>query len=427
MNIASEARLGRRFGLVWSASTISALGDGVTGVAAPLLVASKTDSPLLVSGAVFATMLPWLLFSLISGGLVDRMDRRRVMVAVDCVRAVVISVLAAAVLTGHDTVALLYVVAFLLGTGETLFRAASMSVLPAVVAPMLLERANGRLMGARTVARDMVAGPLGGFLFAAGAALPFLLDAATFAAGAVLLMLLTGTFRPTAPVVAGGPTDGASRTSLWTEIGTGVRWLLAHRLLRTLAVLIGLLNVTLVAALSTLVLLATDRLGLTSVGFGLLFTALAVGGLLGSLVGERLIRRFTATVTLRVGLLIETAFHLVMAVSTSPYVVGVNMAVFGVHGALWTMVSTSMLQRLTPASMLGRVNSAYLFLAAGGNAVGALLGGVIATYFGLRAPYWIGFVVAIAVTATTWRVFDRDTIAAAYAPPVRPAGDDQSG
>lgn len=419
MNASRGTRLGSQFTLVLTASTISALGDGVTIVAAPLLIASMTSSPLVVSGAVFAATLPWLLFSLLSGGLVDRLDRRRVMVVVDWIRAATIGALGVAVALHRGGVILLYAAMFLLGTGETLFRAASLSMLPAVVRPDLLERANGRLSAARTVVHDMIAGPLGGLLFTAAVAAPFLLDAGSFAVGAVLLGWLSGTFR--AGSTAGGApgTRSAQRPSLRVEIAEGVRWLLAHRLLRTLAVLMGLLNVTLTAALSILVLLATKRLGLGSVGYGLLFSALAVGGLLGALVGERLIRRFTASVTLRVGLIIETVFHLTMALSTSPVAVGVILALFGVHNSLWTIVSTSLRQRLTPEAMLGRVNSAYLFLVAGGNAVGALLGGAVATRFGLTAPYWIGFVVAAAVTAATWRVFDRRTMAATYAEPAR--------
>jgi MFS family permease len=433
--------LGRPFTLLWTAVTISTLGDGVTGVAAPLLAASITTSPLVVSGVVFAVSLPWLLFSLLSGGLVDRLDRRRVMVVVDWIRAAAIGTLGVAIALHRADVTLLYGVMFLLGTGETLFRAASLSMLPALVRPAQLERANSRLSGARTVVHDMVAGPLGGLLFATAAATPFLLDAGSFAVGAVLLGLLPGAFRatpaalptersarpagPTAQPAEPGPHPAGpaelpdrtgARPSLRVEITAGLRWLLAHRLLRTLAVLIGLLNLTLTAALSILVLLATQRLGLGSVGYGLLFTTFAVGGLLGALVGERLIRTFTASVTLRAGLLVETGFHLTIALVANPIGVGAAFAAFGVHASLWTIVSTSIRQRLTPPELLGRVNSAYLFLAAGGNAAGALLGGVVATHFGLTAPYWIGFVVAALVTAATWRVFDRATIAAAYPP-----------
>lgn len=418
-----DSHLGRRFTMVWTASTVSALGDGVTAVAVPLLVASLSESPLVVSGAFFAGMLPWLLFSLVSGGLVDRLDRRLVMVVVDWVRAVVIGGLAVAIALDAHSIPLLYAATFLIGTGETLFRAASMSLLPAVVPADLLERANSRLGAARTVVRDMLAGPLGGLLFALAAAAPFLLDAATFAVGAVLLMLLPGAFR----VRAAAAPPGAGRSTLRTEIAAGLRWLLSHRLLRTFGVLIGLLNLTLTAAMSILVLVAKQRYGLGSVGYGALFSALAVGALLGSLTGERLIRRFTASLTLRVGLLIETAFHLTLALADDAVTAGVAFAVFGVHAALWTIVTTSLLQRLTPAPMMGRVNSTYLFLAAGGNSFGALLGGVVGARFGLTAPYWVGFVVAAVVTAATWRVFDRATIAAAYAPRSGAADDSPIG
>ncbi len=412
-----RSTLGPDFTKLWIASSVSEFGDGVRAVAGALLVASLTSDPLLVSMAMFAGMLPWLLFALVSGALVDRMDRRRVMVVVDATRAAAIGSLGVAVALGRPGLPLIYGVLFLLGVGETLFRAASLSVLPAVVPPQLLERANGRLMMIRMLTGDMLAGPAGGFLFAAAASLPFLVDGASFAVGAVLVAAMHGTFRspgatPAGPVRASG---GAPRRSLFAEISEGLRWLLSHRVLRTMAVLIGLLNVTLVAALSILVLIAKHRLGLGSVGYGLLFTAMAVGGILGGLVGDRLVRWVGSTWTLRVGLLVEAAFHLVIAASSNAYIDAVALAAFGVHGALWTIVTTSLRQRLTPERMLGRVNSAYLFLAAGGNALGALLGGLLASRFGLPAPFWVGFVVAVVVAAATWRVFDRKTMAAAEA------------
>ena len=402
----STDRLGHRFTLLWSAGSISALGSGISNVAVPLLLASMSGDPLVVSGALFAAMLPFLLFSLLSGGLVDRWDRRVVMVVVDWTCGAVMGCLALAVATGRPSVPLLYAVAFLISTGATLHRTAESSMIATVVATDLLERANGRFMAARTVARDMVAGPLGGFLFVVAPAVPFAADAATFVVAAILLMFLRGRFR--AP-------EQDSRPHLVAEIRAGLRWLLANRLLRTFGLLIGLLNVTLTAALAILVLLARERLGLGEIGYGALFTALAVGALAGSLCGEWLVRTVGASVTLRVGLVIETAFHLTLAVSPNPYVVGVGFAVFGVHAALWTIVTGSLLQRLTPPAMIGRASSTYLFLANAGNAFGAVLGGAVGARFGLTAPCWIGFVVAAVVTATTWRVFDRATIAAAYA------------
>jgi predicted MFS family arabinose efflux permease len=258
------------------------------------------------------------------------------------------------------------------------------------------------------VSQQMVAGPLGGLLFAVAAALPFVANAAAFAVSAVVLTLVAGSYRTR--------TDRprAART-LRGEVLDGLRWLMAQRLLRTMALLIGLLNVTLTAALAVLVLLARDRLGLGSVGYGMLFTCLAIGGVLGALVGDRLVARVTATWTIRVGLLIEAATHLVLATSRSSLVVGLTLFLFGVHGALWGIVGSSLRQRLAPPEMLGRVGSSMLFVAAGGNCLGAVLGGALASAFGLTAPYWVGFVVAVVVIACTWRVLDRATVARAYA------------
>jgi len=152
------------------------------------------------------------------------------------------------------------------------------------------------------------------------------------------------------------------------------------------------------------------------VGYGALFSCMAAGGILGSVFGDRLIGAVTATWTIRIGLLIEAGMHLALATSRSPYVVGVMFFAFGVHGSLWMIVATSLRQRLTPPAMLGRVGATNLFIAAGGNCIGAVIGGALATRFGITAPYWVGFVVAVIVSATTWHIFSRATVSAAYAP-----------
>ncbi|SCG36596.1 MFS transporter [Micromonospora coxensis] len=407
-------RLDGRFARLWAASTLSALGSGMATVAAPLYVAARTDDPLVVSVAAGVAWLPWLLFALPGGVLADRVDRRRLMVVIDVVRVLALVVLAGAMLTGRAGVPLLYVVLFLVNSGEIVFRAASQAMLPAVVPRARLERANGWLGGGTTLANGMLAGPLGGFLFVVAESIPFAVNAGTYALSAVLVALVAGSYRGV------GDGDRPAARSMRAEIVEGFRFLAGQRLLRTMAVLIGLLNLTLTAAMAVLVLLATDRLGLDSVGYGLLFTCMSVGGLLGATVGDRLVARVSATWTVRVGLLVEAGLHLALAASTSAWLIGFALFAFGVHGALWGIVFSSLRQRLTPSALQGRVGATTLFVAAGGNCAGALLGGVVAGAFGLTAPYWVGFVVAVAVSATTWRVFDRATVAAAYAdPPAR--------
>ena len=415
--------LGARFAKLWFAGTASALGVGLATVATPLLIASHTSSPLVISAAQGVAWLPWLLFALPGGVLVDRVDRRKLMIVVDWARVALMGALAFAVTTGHAGIAVIYVVLFLINTGEIVFRTASQAMIPAVVPREGLERANGWLIGGAVVTQNMIAGPLGAFLFVAAASVPFWANSGTYAVSAVLITMVAGSYRATPKAAASPMAEEAGEAAVpahparavWAEMVEGFVWLVRQRILRTMAVLIGLLNVTLTAAMAILVLLAKDRLHLGSVGYGLLFTVLAAGSILGSAVGDRLIKKVTATWTIRIGLLIEAALHLVLATSLNAYVVGFFLFAFGVHGALWSIVGNSLRQRLTPPEMYGRVASTTLFIAAGGNCVGAVLGGVIAGRFGLTAPYWVAFVVAVLVAATTWRVFNRADVAKAYA------------
>jgi MFS family permease len=409
-------RLGSRFAKLWTASTTSALGSGLATIAAPLYVAAHTKSPLVVSATFGVAWLPWLLFALPGGVLVDRVDRRRLMITIDWTRVAAMGVLATALLTGWSTIALLDAVLFVINAGEVIFRSASQAMTPAVVPRALLERANGRLVGGTTVMQQMIAGPLGGFLFVVAAWAPFFVNAGTYAASAVLVGTVAGTYRA-ARTGAADYRESRPARAVWAEVAEGFRWLAGQRVLRTMTGLIGLLNLTLTAATAVLVLLVRERLHLGPVGYGALFTCMAVGALLGSACGDRLIKMVTATWTIRVGLLIEAGLHLVLATSHSAYFVGFMLFAFGVHAALWTIVGNSLRQRLTPPEMLGRVASTSLFIGAGGNCVGAVLGGVIAAQFGITAPYWVGFVVAVIVSAVTWRVFGRATVAAAYAEP----------
>jgi predicted MFS family arabinose efflux permease len=327
------------------------------------------------------------------------------MVTVDVARALAVGLLGLAVLADAASLPLLYLVFFALGTAETLFDNAAVSILPAVVPREQLPRANGRLLGAQMVANELVAPPLGGLLFATAAAVPFLLDAGTFAAAAALLAAMGGRFRVERPAGA--------RTTLRAEIAEGVRWLFGHRLLRLLAVAIALMNLTLSATISISVLFAQERLGLGSVGFGLLISAVAVGGITASLVAERVIDRLGPATTMRLGLIIEASTHLVLASSRSPLLVGAIFALFGFHATTWSVISVSLRQELVPARLLGRVNSAYALFGYGALSLGAVAGGVLAARYGLTAPFWCSFAVMSLLTVACWPVLSGRAVAEA--------------
>ena len=170
-----------------------------------------------------------------------------------------------------------------------------------------------------------------------------------------------------------------------------MRWLARNRLLRILAVAIALMNLTLSATLSLSVLYAQERLGLGSVGYGLLLSSMAVGGITASLVADRVIGRLGPATTMRVGLVIESSTHLVLALARSPLLVGVVFALFGFHAMTWSVISVSLRQELIPARLLGRVNSAYALFGFGSLALGAVAGGLLAARYGLTAPFWCSF------------------------------------
>jgi len=390
------ARLGAEFSKLWAASAVSVVGDGITGAAGPLLVASLTTDPALVAGAAFAHQLPWLVFSLVSGAYVDRLDRLRLIVTVDLLRGGTLAVLVVAVATGTVNVPLIYVVFFLLGTGATLAGPASSAVLPALVAAEKLAHANARLMATFTIGNQFLAKPLGAALFVVAAAAPFGVNALTFVLAAAVVATVRCDPAPAPPVVA-------SRPRLWSDVAAGVRWLWRQRLLRALAMSMGASNVVFCAAFAVFVLYARHRLGLSEVGYGLLLTTFAVGGLTGTAVASRLQARFGSTALLRGGLVIEAITHLVLATTTTPLVAAIMLIIFGIHTMVWGVIVATLRQRITPAPLLGRVTSSYALLDLGGAALGSLLGGLLAHTWGITAPFWIAAAVMTVIITAAWR------------------------
>ncbi|GAA1868370.1 MFS transporter [Asanoa iriomotensis] len=392
------------FRFLWSASAISNIGDGVTMIAGPLLVASLTGDPALVAGAAFVQQLPWL-FAPVAGAYVDRIDRRRVVVAANLARAAVMFGLAAAVWSSTATIPLIYAAFFLLGVGETVADPAYQAILPSIVADADLERANARLVATFTIGNQLAAKPLGAYLFVVGAAVPFGADALTFLVAGGLLALL----RP----VPGGPATARVPTTLRADVAEGLRALWHRPALRLLAVCLAVMNLLFCAAFAAFVLYAERRLGLTPVAYGVLLSVWALGGLLGAVVAARLRARFGAGLLLRAGLLIEIATHVVLATTRAPWVAAAVLVLFGVHTTVWGVVTMSIRQRLVPDAVRGRVASTYAMLDLGGAAIGTLIGGALAGVTSLTAPFWAAAAGMTVLAGLVWRhLTDRTLVAA---------------
>ena len=396
----APARLGRSFRLLLASTLITNAGDGVALAAGPLLVASQTRDPLLVSMALLAQSLPSLLFGVLAGAVADRVDRRRVISLVNLARSLVLGMLAVTIATHVVSIAVVLGSLFVLGTAEVFANVSSSSLLPRLVPRADLGIANARLQGAYLVINQLAGPPIGAFLFAVGMALPFGVDAVCYALGAVIITRVV--YRPG----TGRDPSAAPREGFRREIGEGLRWLLHHPPMRTLALTIVAFNVTFGAAWSVLVLYAQERLGMNEVGFGLLTTAIAIGGLIGVTSYGRLERRFSLADIMRVGLCIETCTHLVLALSTSAGIVLLTFVVFGAHAFVWGTTSTAVRQRAVPDELLGRVTGVYQMGVQLGIVIGTPIGGLLARQLGITAPFWFGFVGSALLVTVLWRKFD---------------------
>jgi MFS family permease len=394
VQVVAPARFGVSFRWLLGSSWISNLGDGIAIAAGPLLVASLTDDALLIAAAAFLQWLPPLLLGLYAGALSDRLDRRVIIGVVNVVRAAVLGVIAGTILTDTVSIAVVLGCLFLLGTAEVFADNASQTLLPLIVRRDDLALANARLQAGFITLNELAGPPLGAALFATGMALPFIGQAILVGAAAVLVsrIALTRTLR--------GPEQ---RTHIRHDIAEGLRWTRDHTAVRTLVLTIFIFNITFGAAWSILVLYALQRLALGEIGFGLLTTFMAAGGLLGTLSYGWITRHVSLGNLMRIGLIIETFTHLGLAVTTTPAVAMAIFFVFGAHAFVWGTTSVTIRQRAVPVDLQGRVGSVNTVGVYGGLVIGAVIGGLLGRELGVTAPFWFAFIGSAVFVVLIWR------------------------
>lgn len=394
VDVAVPRRLGTGFRWLLASSWSTNLGDGLLLAAGPLLVASRTSEEFLVALAALVQWLPPLLFGLWAGALTDRLDRRRLVMAVNAVRAVVLLALAAAVALDVASIALVLVALFVLGTAETFADNTTSTLVPMLVHRDDLAVANARTQAGFIGLNQLGGPPLGAALFVAAQAAPFAANTLLLAAGIVLVSRLRLPEHGTAP---------HERGHIRADIAEGVRWVRHHAAVRTLVLTILIFNVTFGAAWSVLVLYAQRRLGLGEVGYGLITTMQAAGGLLGVLAYGWLTRRVSLANLMRIGLIIETFTHLALATTTTPWLAMAVFFVFGAHAFVWGTTSITVRQRAVPAALQGRVGSVNLVGVFGGLVVGSAVGGALAQRWGVTAPFWFAFAGSALFVVLIWR------------------------
>ena len=380
-------RLGPAYWRLWWANAVSYTGDGVMVSALPLFAVTVTKDPRLISLVSAALFLPWLLLSLPAGAIVDRHDRVALMWRSQAAQFAAMGVLTVLVVTHAAGIAALAAAGFLVGCAEVVYSNAEQSALPQLVPADLLPRANGNQQVVLTIGETFAGPPLGSVLFAVRAALPFGLDAVSFAGSAALLAGLPRTKQSHA-------TQPRTEQRMRAQIAEGVRWLAGHRLLRTVALLLGVSNFSSQMGQATLVLLATQVLHTGARGYGLLWTAAAVGSVLGGLVNPAITRRLGLLPSLTVAMAAFAAVDAGVGLAPDFAVAAALMACNGFFVTMWNVVTVTLRQRIVPSELLGRVNSAYRMIGWGLMPLGALAGGFVAHAAGLRAAYIVGGVLS---------------------------------
>ncbi len=372
------------------------IGDGVALAAGPLLVASLTREPVLIAAAAMVQRLPALALGLYAGAVVDRVDRRAVVLVANLARVLVLGVLVTTILTGGVSIGLLLGVLFVVGIAELFADTSWRAVLPMIVPPADLGIANARQMSGFLVGNQLLGPAVGAGLFALGAAVPFGLQAGA-------LLLAAGLFTRVRL-----PAEHRARPSqhVGRDIVDGLRWIRHHAAVRTLTLVILAFNITWGAPWGVLVYWAQERLGVDAIGFGLLTTATAAGGIVAVLSYGRLEQRVPLGRLMKGCLLLEVLTHLALAVTTVWVVALAIMVVFGAYAFVWASLSSAVRQRATPIAYQGRVGSVYWVGLVGGLLIGQGLGGLIADRFGPAAPFWFAAVGAGLTLALVWRRLD---------------------
>lgn len=392
--IVAPRRLGTPFRWLLASSWVSNLGDGIAIAAGPLLVASMTHDARLVALAATVQWLPPLLFGLFAGVLADRLDRRRIVVSVNLLRAVVLVVLATTIVTDRVSIVVVLATLFVLGTAEVFADNTTQTLLPMLVARDDLVVGNARLQAGFATINQLAGPPIGAALFAVGMVVPFATQALVVALGAVLVSQVA---------LPPHGRDRANPSRIRHDVVEGLRWVRHHAAVRTLVLTIFTFNITFGAAWSVLVLYATRRLGLGEVGFGLVTTVGAAGGLVGIVCYGWITRRVSLSNLMRIGLIVETLTHVGLALATRAVVAMPIFFVFGAHAYVWGTTSVSVRQRAVPTSLQGRVGSVNQVGVFGGLVVGSGIGGVVAEHWGLAAPFWFAAVGSAVFVVLIWR------------------------
>lgn len=419
----TEKRLGKNYWRLWFAHATSNLGDGLASVAFPWLASAVTRDPFLIALIAVMARLPWLIFTLPAGVITDRFDRKKIIISMNLSQGFLALSLALAIFlersslpnletitdgTSVSTNYLLYWVlvatSLLFGFAEVLRDNAAQTFLPSVVDKAQLESANGKLWSAEYVMNSFIGPPLGSFLLGVAAFLPFFIHSSTFfIASALIALVATSANSPDLSDEA----NKKGRINFKLEIKEGFAWLWGHKLLRPMALILGMLNLVGSLTAATFILFAQEILKTSVFEFAILGTAGAIGGTLGGVLGPKISAKLGSGPSLYLTLVSMPLMSFIIGITSNWYLVWVMIAGTTIFAVLWNVITVSLRQSIIPSELLGRVNSVYRFFAWGSMPIGTLIGGAIVSISehyasretALRMPYFVSLILGLVIFA----------------------------
>jgi MFS family permease len=352
--------------LLWSGQVISSLGTQVSQLAFPLFILFLTHSPVQAGLAGALRAVAYLIFSLPAGALIDRWDRKRVMILCDSGRALALASIPLALAFGVLTVAQLYIVSFLEGTLFVFFNIAEVACLPLVVIREQLPAANAQNLATEGLT-SLVGPPLSGILYSIASTLPFLADAVSYGVSVLSLFFIKTKFQGERVV---------AQRSLWMEIKEGLSWLWHHPIIRFMAILTGGVNLITAGSILVIIVLA-QHMHASPFTIGLIFAIGGIGGILGAIIAPPIQKRFSFAQAISGTLWLFGSLTFLYVLAPNPLVLGIVTALVFINGPIYNVVSVSYRQTLIPDELQGRVNSAFRLIANCGQPLGLAVTGVL--------------------------------------------------
>jgi MFS family permease len=393
----AQESLGPTFNKIWSAAMFSKFADGMAMAAIPLLATTLTRDTVLIAIQSNMMMLPWLLFAIPLGALLDRVNRRFSMILVQATRVGIGIALASLIISGQMNLIALMILTFIFGISEVVYDTATQSAIPSLLKGDQLERGNSKLQIADTIMQSFIGLPLGALIFVSAAFSPFLGLAACYVAAMILVSTIPS--QSMQPVRA---PDAPKRSALNVEIKEGLLYLWNHKVLFRLVMVTGSVGFCYALGQATLVLFLLDHLNVTQAQYGLVMIPLAVGALLGAFASPKLSKRFGRAEALAVCLPIS-AFSLLIA-GLAPNITWYLVASF-FHGffiAQWNILLMSTYHSMIPNEIFGRIHGTRRTIVWGLMPLGGLLGGFIAK-IDITLPLIVGGLAGTIIAGSSYR------------------------